>query len=261
MIVVRHDNTDNTGSVDVYGIDEEGQTTLSSDRLSIGMESILKLTTGLLSDKSRAVFVEGAYLKDGMITDVFVFDDKKLQNISANDDDVSAELIRSYVVYCRDINNDSVMEIPIPRDLPTQSETVYRVLDWVYYNKWGYKSVAQTTYHNNTDSWYLVLPSEWSMDITIRRDDSVSGERAVIFSIWNGPDTPPTDFLKVLSLTGQNREEMSQAGNRFVLRREDEIIYTAELLPGSDGWDFAPDEQYLRDSFSLIYSEWVTGLT
>ncbi len=261
VVVARHNSTDNTGSVDVYSIDEAGETVMISGRLSNGIESILKLTTGLLVDKSRALFVEGGYKKDGVITDVFACKDAKLENISANKDGVSEDMARGYRVYCRDINNDGIMEIPIPRDLPTQSETVYRVLDWYCYNKWGFKSVSLTTYHNTTDSWYLVLPPEWGVGITIRRDDSVSGERAVIFSIWNGPDEPPLDFLKIITLTGENREEKTKANNRIILRREDEVIYVAELLEGSKSWEYAPDELYLKDSFSLLYSEWITGLT
>jgi hypothetical protein len=260
VIAARHSSTDNTGSVDILSIDEAGETVKVSERLSNGIESILKLTTGQLSDKSRALFVEGGYKKDGMITDVFILENGKLKCISMNDDGVSAHMARSTRVYCRDINNDGVMEIPIPRELPTQSETAYRVLDWYCYNKWGFRSVSLTTYHNNTDSWYLVLPPEWSVDITIRRDDSVSGERAVIFSIWNGPEAAPVDFLKMITLTGENREAKTKEINRIILRREGEIIYVAELLEGSKDWAYAPDEQYLKDSFSLIYSEWITGL-
>jgi hypothetical protein len=159
------------------------------------------LTTGLLVDKSRALFVEGGYKKDGVITDVFACKDAKLENISANKDGVSEDMARGYRVYCRDINNDGIMEIPIPRDLPTQSETVYRVLDWYCYNNGDLKSVSLTTYHNTTDSCIWFYP-RMGVGITIRGDDSVRAKSGHILNLER-PDEPPLDFLKIITLTGK----------------------------------------------------------
>ena len=153
------------------------------------------------------------------------------------------------------------MEIPIPRSMPTQGETSYRALEWYRFTRRGAEEIAMATYHNYSDSWYLVLPDSWRDAITVRREDSAGGERAVVFSVWNGEDVPVTDFLKIYALSGENRAVAATRGNRQILRREDEVIYAAELIIDGQSWDYVVDYQYLKENFNLIYSEWVTGLT
>ena len=97
--------------------------------------------------------------------------------------------------------------------------------------------------------------------MTVRREDSASGERAVVFSVWNGENVPVTDFLKIYALSGENRAEAAVRGSRQILKREDEVIYSAELLPEGGKWEYMVDFQFLREHFFLIYSEWITGLT
>lgn len=259
LIVIRHDGTELTGTIEKYSISKDGETVVSGSRLSNGMENIKKLTTGYLSDKSSAVFVEGGYINGGLITDIFAWVDGRIVNVSADREGISRDLARSSTVSCRDINGDGVMEIPVSRELPTQSDRVYIVLDWYCYNKWGVKGVAQTTYHNNSDFWYLTLPPEWKNSITVRREDTVSGQRTVVFSIWNGENVPPTDFLKIYTLTGENRLDRAKREGRFILRREDEVIYAAELLSNETQWEHYPSQEYIKNNFNLIYSEWVTG--
>ncbi|NLL39547.1 MAG: VCBS repeat-containing protein [Clostridiales bacterium] len=259
LIVVRHNGTEFTGTIEKYSISRDGETVVSGAHLSNGMENIRKLTTGYLSDKSSAVFVEGGFMNGGLITDIFTWVDDRVVNVSADKEGISRELVRSSTMSCRDINGDGVMEIPIPRELPTQSDRVYFVFDWYCYNKWGVKGLALTTYHNNSDFWYLTLPAEWRGSITVRREDTVSGQRTVVFSIWNGENASSTDFLKIYTLTGENRLDRAAMEGRFILRREDEVIYAAELLDIETQWEHYPSKEYIRSNFDLIYSEWVTG--
>ena len=65
-------------------------------------------------------------------------------------------------------------------------------------------------------------------------------------------------FLEICALTGSAREEHARRGDRFVLARQVETVYTAELLP-CDDWDGAVDEETVKKSFSLIVAEWTTG--
>ncbi len=109
-----------------------------------------------------------------MITDIFTYENNKLSNITLTGSSaVSEGTIRSVTVYCRDIDNDGIMEIPISRALYTKSETVYKVLDWYSFNQKGRRTLKLSTYHNYSDGWYLVLPEKWGTNFTIRREDSV----------------------------------------------------------------------------------------
>ena len=261
LLVMRQVGGDDAGSVVAYTMTGDGETESSEARLSLGSKNVAKAVTGQLVDGSAALFVESVYGGTGLITDIFISREGQLRNISDDGSGVSNSTVRYYTVYCRDINNDGIMEIPIPRSLPAQGETGYRALDWYSYSARGRGLLAVSTYHNYSDSWYLILPKSWGSDITVRREDSASGERAVVFSVWNGEGEPVTDFLKIYALSGENRSEAARRGSRQVLRREDEVIYSAELLPEGEKWEYMVDFQYLREHFFLIYSEWITGLT
>lgn len=262
VMVIRHNRSEYAGSVTAYAMSSDGEIISSEARLSQGVESISKVTMGKLTVNTPALFVESVYDGTGLITDIFMGVDDRVVNISADDDTgVSSQTLRYYTVYCRDIDNDGVMEIPIPRTLPNQSGTNYRSLDWYNFSRRGTGELALTTYHNYSDSWYLVIPDNWRGGVTVRREDTAGGERAVVFSVWNGDDQPVTDFLKIYALTGENRAMAAIRDNRQVIRREDEVIYAAELIIDGENWEYIVDYQYLKDNLHLIYSEWVTGLT
>ncbi len=261
LLVMREVGGDDAGCVVCYSMTGDGETESSEARMSPGSKSVAKAVTGQLSDGVAALFVESVYGGTGLITDIFISRNGQLQIISTRGEGVSESTVRYYTVYCRDINGDGVMEIPIPRSLPAQGETGYRALDWYSYSSRGLTNPAVSTYHNYSDSCYLILPKNWRGNVTVRREDSATGERAVVFSVWNGEDKPVTDFLKIIALSGENRAEAAVRGTRQVLKREDEVIYSAELLLDSEEWEYMVDFQYLREHFSLIYSEWITGLT
>lgn len=261
LLVVRHDRSAGAGVVTMYNISGDGETVSAEARLSEGVASISKVTVGQLTVGTPALFVESVYEGTGLITDIFISEDGNIENITADESGVSSETLRYYTVYCRDINNDGVMEIPIPRNMPSQGESSYRALDWYRFTRRGAGTISLTTYHNYSDSWYLVMPKNWRGGVTVRREDSAGGERAVVFSVWNGEDQPVTDFLKIYALSGENRAVAATKGNRQVLRREDEVIYAAELIEDGENWEFIVDHKYLKENFHLIYSEWVTGLT
>ena len=98
------------------------------------------------------------------------------------------------------------------RDRPVYGDnaaTNFWLIDWYQYQETGERDHVMTTYHNVTDSWYLVIPQEWEGKITISRNDQVIGQREVIFSLWQGEDKEPVPFLSIYRLTGLNRAARS----------------------------------------------------
>jgi hypothetical protein len=144
--------------------------------------------------------------------------------------------------------------------LPSLTEgTVYYLIDWYDYKTNGKSTKVCTTYTNYSDYWNLVIPNEWTDVITVRRQDVLSGERTIIFSyIGSGLDRQ-VDFLEIYTLSGDNRDERATSGNRFVLARDDETIYAAEIL--RDNIRLNVSEELIRENFSILYSEWQTGET
>ena len=112
------------------------------------------------------------------------------------------------------------------------------------------------TFHNAADGWSLLLPETWDERVSLLRAGTPD-ENAVLF-FCRSSDGQLQPFLEICALTGSAREEHARRGDRFVLARQVETVYTAELLP-CDDWDGAGDEETVKKSFSLIVAEWTTG--
>ena len=66
-------------------------------------------------------------------------------------------------------------------------------------------------------------------------------------------------FLRITAITGSSRENRAVRGGRFLLSRQSEVIYTAELLDANDTWQYGVTADEVREAFSLITSEWSAG--
>ena len=255
LMAVRRGTAETPGSVTLYSLTGDGELISASERLSGGMDGITKLAAGALKDLPGALFVEGS-CQGGLVTDILTYEDGALRNVTMDPvTGVSEGTLRSSTAAFQDLLEDGQPLVPIPRSLPAQGETVYRVLDWFGYNRRGKRTIVCTTYHNYSDSWYLLLDESWG-PISIRRQDGGGGERAVVFSLWNGEGEPVTDFLTVYALSGENREELARRPGRTVLRSAGETIYAASLM-ARETWSDGPDIPWLRQNFHPIYSDWI----
>ena len=258
LLAVRRGTAEAAGSVTLYSVAGDGETFTASEKLSAGLDVITKLAVGALKDRPCALFVEGS-CQGGLVTDILTYEDEVLKNITLDPaTGVSEGTLRSSTAACQDLLGDGSCLIPIPRVLPAQGETVYRVLDWYGYNSRGKRTIITTTYHNYSDSWYLILPDSWG-EISLRREDSDVGERAVVFSLWNGEGEPVTDFLVIYTLSGENRRELASREGRSVIRSGGETIFAAELRLSQKEWPEGPDLNWLRQNFRPIYSEWTAN--
>jgi hypothetical protein len=260
IVVVRLATSETSGEVILYSLTDEGEVVNTTAMLSSGVESIRRVRTGKLVDGSQSIIVESTFSGSGIITDVMAYKNNTVVNVSMDENTGTSDTARSRDIYSRDINGDGVLDIPSPVALPSLTEgTVYYLIDWYDYKTNGKSTKVCTTYTNYSDYWNLVIPNEWTDVITVRRQDVLSGERTIIFSyIGSGLDRQ-VDFLEIYTLSGDNRDERATSGNRFVLARDDETIYAAEIL--RDNIRLNVSEELIRENFSILYSEWQTGET
>jgi hypothetical protein len=264
VIVFRLPTTE-TGSVaEMYSLMQDGEIVMEEARLSNGVESISRILTGSLIDGTPAVFVdgEGSFENGSLATDILAIQRDNFTNISITvASGVSEETVR-HMRASADINRDGVIKVPAPRLLIAQSETEYFAIDWYAFRISGQSNLMLTTYHNNFDEWYLILPFDWREKVSVRREDAVPGERTIIFSYFADAEaeSPHEDFLKILKLSGENAEERASFGNRVLLMTEGASAYAFELLAPPDSFGLTFNEASIKENFRLIYSDWLTGV-
>lgn len=221
-----------------------------SASLSRGIAECSRVRGCRLEGNTPGLLVE-SYLGNGeLVSDLFSLLDGSLYNITLDQKTGVSRTRRSYAAVGADIDGDRFLEIPIPFDLYSQHQgDHYRYLSWVGFNRYGFSVIKQETYHCNVDGWYLVLPEGWSKNLTVRRDDTVSGERCVILSEVDRYTGAIKDRLQIFTLTGENRRERSGVNGRFMLAEDDTAVYAARILA-----DCTRAE--VEQSFRLIYAEW-----
>lgn len=266
LLVLQTDDTgESTDRVEYYNF-ENGQMVLAATApMSRGADAIASggVRTGYLRDNIPALYVS-VLCGDATVTDIYAMRDGVFTNISLNPDSgVSGETMRYYTdVAAQDINSDGILELPRPVSVaeyqPTQNAVSnFWLIYWRQFDVDGNVYTVQINYHNLIDGWYLNIPENWVGQITISRDDSQSarGERAVVFSLWDGDqNTPPQEFLRIFRLAGSTRSERAELGDRFILEEEDSVIYAAQFT--DIGWNSGLNENNLLDYFSIIRKEW-----
>lgn len=262
LVVFRIDQvTQENGWAEWYTYTDGQMVRASSAPLSDNTRGDCSIRESFLKDKVPAVYVSSSS-GDGTLTDVFALRGGQLTNVTLDPETgISAQIVRNVDIAPKDINGDGILELPQPVAVqeyqPTGAAPNFWLIYWRQFDLDGGSQVVQNTYHNSTDEWYLTIPDQWIGHITISRDDSRTnqGERAVIFSHWEGvPDTPPAEFLRIYRLEGENRESRANLGNRFVLLRSGRLIYAAELTPAE--WDCGMTKDNLLRYFSLNPTEW-----
>lgn len=262
VIALRLPSSELPGEADMFSLRSDGEPIANAAQLSKGLESIKRVLKGNLSDGTPAIFIEGGYTGSNVITDIVAWRYNALVNVSASlTSGVSEDTLRAYSLYSTDINKDGVVEVPSPRLLESSSDNY--VIDWYMYDRYGNKNEVFTTYHDFSDEWYLILPDDWKNHITVRREDKVSGERTLIFSYVTVSDITgeklwPVDYLKIYTLSGDNKDDRAKLEGRFMLLPHGDKIYAAEILTKSV--DITVDKEEITDNFNLLYSDWATGV-
>ena len=248
------------GEAETFILMPDGEMVSRKAQLSAGVEAISRVIRGRLATGAPAIFVESRINTTNVVTDVLVNRGDRLVNISISaTSGISDDTLRALPIYCQDIDGDGRTELPIPRLLKAQSQTNYYSYDWYAYYADGSRRLSYTTYHNNSDGWFLIIPSDWRERVSIRREDSVQGERTLVFSFIGDADDEYLDFLKIYTLSGDDREDRARLSGRFRLRGEGEIVFAAELLSGAELHGLTMNREIVSDNFRLIISEWIIG--
>lgn len=260
-VVVLRRGEEGDSIAEYYAWQEDGS--LSSGlytRISATMAELSqqgRVRPGVLDNGRPALFVTSVTDQATAVTDILALRGKEFVNLALDPaTGASWEISPFYSLYPTDIDNDGKTELPrvvAPRT-PAEELSSCRLVEWNRYDLDGSYDTALYTCHALEDNWYLRLPASWTNRVFVARsvnNTSVSGEAVVTFSIRGTP------FLRIYALTGSGREMKAVRGERFVLNRQAATTYAGELIPG--GWDNALSADEVRDAFSVISREWVSG--
>ena len=223
VAVVRLDAAALSGQVELYGWRNGRMESLSTVALSAGITGLNRVTAGYLAGTyyPPALYITCAQSDGSRTIDVVAYQagehggEMRLANLALDEHGVSRERLRGMAeLGPSDVNNDVVLELPQVRMLPQDRDpggASAWLVDWYQYSQTGQRSRVMGTYYNVTDGWFLEIPDSWEGKVTVSRSDVVSGQRQVVFSLWQGENEPAVPFLSIYKLTGSNRATRAQA--------------------------------------------------
>lgn len=273
IVLVQLDVVENNSSAELYDYDNGVMLLKSKTFLSLNITNIVSAKAGTLTDLSPALFVSSDFENgEGRVTDVLVLRDGKLFNLTMNETrGMSLSTIRYYKDFKdangRDINNDGILELPLPEALPSVSESGHQlyVIHWYQYDPDGKAHRECTTFHSYDDGWYLILPDEWQGKIAAARRDSsgsaAGSERAVTFYYYvpvlneeGETQVRLEEFLTIYRLTGTNRNYRATLEGRFIIFESGDVVYAAQFRESK--WDCGLDKDDLLERFYRIEVDW-----
>lgn len=259
VLVTRVDVGGASSQVEVYGWEDGAMALLDTAELSAGISAVSRVRTNYLAGdyNQPALYVTSTLAEGGRVIDVVAYVGGRLTNVAMSEEGVSRERIQGYTeINPTDINLDMVAELPAPYSLPSYGESSssnFWLIDWAQYDVRGKRSHVLTTYHNVSDGWYLTIPESWRDQITISRNDQVTGRREVVFSNWRGEEQEPEPFLSIYRVSSSRSSDLEEAG-WIVLCEEENVAYAARFHKSS--WDCGLDELDLLERFNTIRRSW-----
>jgi hypothetical protein len=259
VIIFRLPTQETSAISTVFSLMQDGEIVSEDARLSNGVESISRIMTGRLSDDVPAIFIdsEGRFEDGSLVTDILSRQEGVFSNITLQPTSSVSDLTVRHRMNSSELNTDGIIKIPELRLLIAQSETEYFAIDWYAFMSNGRRTLAMTTYHNNFDEWFLILPFDWREKVSVRREDLTPGERTIIFSYFESEQSTHEDFLAITKLSGDNAVVRATRGNRTLLIVEHTAVYAYELLASPNSFGITFDDNMVRENFRLIHSEWI----
>ena len=250
---------ESSGIAEIYGVTNGVVERSNEVQMSQPAKLLKRMISGRLYGGQTAVFVASTLGESEIVTDVYTVNEGRLTNVTlSNESGTSMQTIRNYYVYADDIDNDGVVELPDLITMIHRNESGLAekqdLIRWYAMKANGDEVDKLYTYHNFIGGWYLQLERSWAQVLMVQN----LGNRYE-FELWNEQSGTADKIFAVHILTGEDREEQSVQGDRFVLRRTDTVIYAAELMV--EAADYGVTQESLISSFHLIHQEWKTGET
>ena len=260
VFVLRMDSEARTGVAELYRCRDGVMSREQEASLSAGARQVKRMISGYVAQGVPAVFVASAYEADTIITDIFAFSGNHFQNVALIEGSgLNAQTVRNYHVYATDIDDDGIIELPMPVVLPSAraGEETYWAIDWYSLTPDGGQNIKLSTFHNYAASWYLVLPQSWRDNLSVSRGNDVSGVSGHIFYKWNGYDRAPEEILTIYAFTGDDRLSLAEADGRILLAEKGDTAYSAALGSSDRAKELTKEELISR--FRFIYMNWNSG--
>lgn len=259
--VVYDDPGDGTEKFALYGKRSESLLFRAAAPLTQSRGAILRIRAANAADGVPAIFVEHAFHETGLVTDVLVWKNNALQNITYSARTKASDMTaRTSATFCEDVDFDGNLEIPAAqpagksRDL-SEGEPLRGTL-WYGFNESLQLTEEALDFRSAYDGWQLTLPLDWEGKVTAFYQHF--GENETVATFYGAAETHDIPLFSIHVFYGEEREKRAAAsGYARLLERSDAIFAVDFDQPSFLDYDITED--MLRERFRYREAEWSTG--
>ena len=237
--------------------------TIGSAHLDTGVTKYVGVTAGKINEKQYGIVLDGAKSGGNYVTEILYWDqkDKLLQAPFFDAGTLSANYtLRSTDVVSKDINHDSLIEIPIVNPLPgytapAPDETCY-VTSWHRYDSESNTLVrAMSMVIDKGDGYWFLIPDMWRGKITDKLDRET---RTLTFYEWlpgpGGKDGAVGQaLLKIRAFSKKDWDGGTASAGFYKLEEQNAVVYAVSILQPDNALSLRLND--IQNSFKLISSQ------
>lgn len=215
--------------------------------LSAPAMELKRVTLGILSDGTAAVFASSALDENNLVTDILTAADHRVVPLQMN---ISTPTLNNYYLYPQDIDADGYLELPALCQLPDAEDGKPQFcIDWYSPDRDGQQQLKLSTYHNFDEGWYYRLDPAWRQKLAV-----VEEEDRYTFGMLHEKTEEFSPIFTIWVLTGPDREEQAALDGRVLLYKGETEVYAMSFAQELD----ETEQKELLDRFRLIRVDWNT---
>ncbi|WP_101697190.1 FG-GAP repeat domain-containing protein [Clostridium minihomine] len=241
--------------------------TIGSAHLDNGVTRYASVTAGMIDPSQFGIVLDGAKSGGNYVTEVLFWDSQKklLQSPFFDVGTQTANFsLRNTNVVSRDINGDTLIEIPIVNPMPGYSlplpDEACAITNWQRYD------CATDNLHrvmgmviNQQSGYWFLIPEMWQKKITVKVDREA---RSLTFYEWlpaaeatnsNVTGAVGTGLLKIQEFTQEEWNAGIAAKGFYKLEEKNAVVYAASILQPDHA--LALNINDITNSFRLISSQ------
>lgn len=224
-------------------------------RLTNAFTSYVQVQSGLMADGRTAVFADGYLDNETLCTDVLYYDRQTgllTSRLLYDQDDYTEKTVRTLPITCRDIDGDSIVEVPMPELLPGYEveqgeEAMYLI---------NYSALGTEEIHSfipvvmNLDVGYMLkFPSKWRDKVTITKQDKSNEWH---FWVFDGSlSQMRNELLRIKVYSTRDYHDKFDTQTYQIIETKDNFEYFAYIPADSDS-EYAITYEQLEEMFSLL---------
>lgn len=253
IVVISKDGIAKKAAATVYRINKHGVVNLGECPLDAETTEYYSATVAPLSDGRPALYIDAAKSTLGTVTEViYLADDGMPQNLFvAEDEKINLATLRVSNARSYDIDNDSFLEIPLLKQLPSIRGSVQS--DIVYLTEWYECSIEtgleydSAYYMNYSDGYSFKIEDGWKGKITIARSENLT-ER-IFYEYSEDMALATHELFRIKTLPKQEYETaLDSYPEYFKIATGEELVFLGKINPENE-WRLNEDGIKIRFDF------------